>query len=379
MLEIEGELEASVFESYRTHALKHLNETMKLDGFRPGHIPESVLVQKVGEVAILEEMANEALGKAYQEIVREHKLEVIGRPKVNITKIARNNPLGFKIETAILPKITLPDYKKIAGETKKELTKDKLEVSEKEVLATLEDIRKSRAKKRDQAKTVSDTISPLEEPGASGSLASDPELEARLPSQEPSNQNTATPGKASPSTKSPEEELPALDDDFARSLGKFEHLADLKEKLHANILMEKELERGRALRNAIVERIVQEVAVVPPKLLLDRELARMFEELKQSLAESGLTYEAYLAGVKKTEDDIRKEWAEVAKKRVLSQLVLRAIGSTEAITVPPEAVQQEVEKLITMYPAASRDAAELYIEEQLTIEHILQKLENFWM
>jgi len=101
-VEIEGELEVSVFESYFAKALKKIGETLKLDGFRKGKIPESVLLSKVPEIHVLEEMAEMALGEHYPKIIENEKIDAISRPEISITKLARNNPLGFKIKTAVL-------------------------------------------------------------------------------------------------------------------------------------------------------------------------------------------------------------------------------------------------------------------------------------
>ena len=98
--------------------------------------------------------------------------------------------------------------------------------------------------------------------------------------------------------------------------------------------------------------------------------------MKQQVAEAGLEFDAYLKGVKKAEADIRTEWKEGAHKRVLGQLVLRAIGVAEHVEVPKDILTEEVNKLVANYPDASREAAELYVHEQLMIEYILQKLEN---
>ena len=113
-IEIEGELEADIFENYFTKALKRLGENLKIDGFRKGKIPENILLSKIPEITILEEMAQIALNEHYPKILEEEKIDAIGRPEISITKLARKNPLGFKIKTAVLPKIKLPDYKGIA-------------------------------------------------------------------------------------------------------------------------------------------------------------------------------------------------------------------------------------------------------------------------
>ena len=55
-----------------------------------------------------------ALSEYYPKILEENKIDAISRPEISITKLARKNPLGFKIKTATMPEMKLPDYKQIA-------------------------------------------------------------------------------------------------------------------------------------------------------------------------------------------------------------------------------------------------------------------------
>jgi len=142
--EIIGEISAEDFEQAYKKALAGLNQKSSVPGFRPGHIPETVLTEKAGEAAILEEAAEIVLEESYPKILRENKIEAIGQPEITITKIARKNPLGFKIKTAVLPEITLPDYKKIAGEAM--TAKEEVKVEEKEIDDALEFLKKSQKK-----------------------------------------------------------------------------------------------------------------------------------------------------------------------------------------------------------------------------------------
>jgi len=125
-VEIEGELGEEIFETYFAPALKKLGGGLEIPGFRKGKAPENILLTNLSEMKILEEMATLALGDAYPKILEENKVEAIGRPEIAITKLARNNPLGFKIKTAVLPPVVLPDYKKIAKRVRGEIPeKDK--------------------------------------------------------------------------------------------------------------------------------------------------------------------------------------------------------------------------------------------------------------
>ena len=84
MIEIEGEIEASIFESYFTKALKHLGEHVELDGFRKGKAPESVLVSKIPEIKILEEMAEHALEEFYPKMLVEEKIDAMLQAKKSL-------------------------------------------------------------------------------------------------------------------------------------------------------------------------------------------------------------------------------------------------------------------------------------------------------
>jgi len=125
-VEIIGEISAEIFMSGRSNAIKEFSEKVEMDGFRKGKIPEDILIKNIGIVAVLEKMAVIALEKEYPKIISEHKVRAIGRPEITLTKLAENNPLGFKVTTSVLPEITLPDYKGIA----KKITAKKEEVSE---------------------------------------------------------------------------------------------------------------------------------------------------------------------------------------------------------------------------------------------------------
>jgi FKBP-type peptidyl-prolyl cis-trans isomerase (trigger factor) len=113
-MEIVGEISADIFESFRNKAVEETGKDMKIDGFRDGKAPENVILKNAGEEAILHKMALLALQRQYPKIIMEHKIRAIGRPEITITKMARNNPLGFKVRLFVMPEIKLPDYKEIA-------------------------------------------------------------------------------------------------------------------------------------------------------------------------------------------------------------------------------------------------------------------------
>ena len=144
-IEISGELDSGAFEKYRPAAMRKLGENLELPGFRKGHVPPNILLEKLGPMKILEEMTELALRELYPKIIAENKIEAIDRPRITITKIADNNPLGFKITQTVLPEIKLPDYRKIAGEINK-----KLDAEEKPIEGTEEEVQEKKLRVKDK-------------------------------------------------------------------------------------------------------------------------------------------------------------------------------------------------------------------------------------
>src|SRR6187551_1612714 len=119
-VEILGVMAAEDFASFEKEAIAEIGKDVEFPGFRKGHVPENVLLKNIPEIKILEEMAERAIMKVYPEILEKEKIDAIGRPEIMLTKLAKGNPLEFKILTTVLPEVTLPDYKKIAQSEPKE-------------------------------------------------------------------------------------------------------------------------------------------------------------------------------------------------------------------------------------------------------------------
>ena len=140
-----GEISLPFLVLCRTEAVKNLTEKAEVPGFRKGKIPENILVREVGEMKILEEVAEVALSRLYSDIMAEAKLSPIGQPNVSITKLALGVALEFKIQVPLEPEFELPDYKTIVERINKKET-EKAEVTEKEIKDLLDELEKRNIK-----------------------------------------------------------------------------------------------------------------------------------------------------------------------------------------------------------------------------------------
>lgn len=343
-IKIEGEIPYALLLTYRSAALKALGKDVAIDGFRKGHIPEEVLVKRIGEMTLLTEMAERALAAVYPEVIREHTLDVIGHPQISLTKLAPENPLGFSATVAVLPAVTLPDYKKIARDTKK----DASDVTDADVTKATEDmLRQKQAYERMQKKAVA-----KKDAGEDGvSPASD-------------EQDTE------------DEPLPELTDEYVKTLGSFTSVDEFKSKLREHLEIEKKQEVIGKHRAAITDTIVAESTIDLPQILIDSEIDQMFGQMKQDLTRANLSMDDYLGHIKKTKDELRTEWLPAAEKRAKLQLALNEIAKKESITVPDEQVEKEATTLLAQYKDADPMRVRLYIRSMLTNDATMRMLEE---
>ena len=329
--ELEVEIAHETLAKHRTASLKKIGATVSIPGFRVGHVPENILIQKVGEPAILEEAAYTAIDEVLPGILGDIKQKVIGEPRISITKLALGNPLAFKMTLSVVPEVTLPDYKKIAGaETAKK--PEEISVSDKELDDFISNIQKSYAKN-------------------AGGNAPD------------------APGKTS-------EVLPALTDDFVKKLGDFKNVEDFKTKVKENLAQEKIHKVHEKKRLTIAEAILGKTEVVVPKALIESELAKMLARFHDDVTRMGVKLEDYLKQVKKTEEDLRKDWRPDAEKHAKLQLVLSAIAEKEKIEASKDAVDHDVKHLLEQYKDVDPKRAEAYVTMMLVNEKVFEFLES---
>ncbi|MFA6397451.1 MAG: trigger factor [Candidatus Paceibacterota bacterium] len=357
-VEIIGEISAEDFKKYEEKAFEKLGENIEVDGFRKGKVPRNILEGKIPEMSILEEMAEMALAENYPKIIIDNKIDAISRPEISITKIAKGEALGFKIKTAVMPEVKLTDYKKIASAENKD--KIKVEVTDEEFEKTILEIRKMRAPKFEGQEE-------------------EHKCENENCEHKPAEIKAKSDAVGSPDSSKEEfreEDLPTLDDDFVKTLGKFENVEDFKNKLKENIQKEKEVTEKQKKRLKIVEKIIEESVIELPRILIDVELDKMMHQMKGDILAMGLPFEDYLKHLQKTEDDIKKDWEKEAEKRAKLQLIINKIPLDEKIEAEKDAVQKELDVILEQYKDADPERARIYVESVLTNEKVFQFLEN---
>ncbi len=324
--EITAEIENDALETYKEKALKKIREATELPGFRKGQVPMQMIKEKVGELGLIEEAGELAINDAVLGIITETKTNFLGRPEVAITKIAPGSPLEFKVKLMTMPEAQLADYKKIAKKINSAPEKID-EVTEKQLEETINEIRTMYARQ----------------------------------TAEKSEENPA---------------LPELTDELVKKLGAFKDVADFKEKLKINIAEEKKIKAKNKRVLEIIDTIINDSKIEMPKALIENELDKMESQFKGDIANMGLQPDEYLKHIKKSWDDLRKEWIPDAEKRAQMQIILQKISLEEKLEPKKEDIEKEVKHLLEHYKDASEERARAYVEMQLSNEMVVKFLEE---
>ncbi len=362
-VKITGEIPESELEKERARATAKFGREMKIDGFRPGHVPDKVVVERVGEMAILTEMSERALSRIYPEILKTHGVDAIGYPKIEITKIAPNNPLGFTATIAIMPELTLPKYLEIAKQANSDKASN--EVTEEEIDTQIKNILRQ--------KVAYERLQNKAQPQGSHDHVHDENCDhddvPTLP----------TPETGEDSETEPDVPLPELTDELVKTIGQpgqFETVTDFKAKLKEHLTIEKEQEVTASHRAKITDLIVEETKVELPAVLIEAELSQMFSQMNEDLTRANLRMDDYLKHIKKTKEDLEKEWTPAAEKRAKLQLILNEIAKQDSITPDVDLVEKQVAEILKQYADADPERVRVYVSTILQNEAVMKKLEE---
>lgn len=377
-VELTIELAPDELRSFLSEAVADISREINIPGFRPGKAPYDVVKSRVGEMKIYQEAAEKAVAKTYPRAVVEHKLVTIGSPKISLEKLAPGNPLVYRAAVALLPQVILGDYKKV------KIDKKAVKVESKEVDETLANLQKMFGKEKRVQRPVKkgdkveidmstyvDNI-PIDGgesknhpmmigeghfiPGFEDSLIGlsedqSKEFELKFPKEYHRKELAGKPVSFKVKTRSIFEiELPPLDDSFARLVGQFEKLDDLRQQIKKNIYEDKKMKEHQRWELAVIDEVVKRSTFEEiPDIVIESELHKMLHELEHEVTEQGMKFEDYLSSIRKSREDLEKEFRPQATKRVQSALVLRAIADKENISVDDSEIKKEIDNQKVKY------------------------------
>ena len=396
-------------------AVRRLAKRVRVPGFRPGKAPRPVLERHLGPGVVLDEAVEHLVDDAYREAVLESGLFPLTNPDVEVVQAEQGKPLIFKATIQVRPDVQLGDYKHFNFRPEIDTIDDK-RVDEvigelRDQYATLAPVEDRGAKDGDYA-VIAFEGSRDGVPFEGGSSERMPLIlgqERLIPGFEANLVGLAVDGKTEFDITFPEDYpetelagqqahfavelkelrekvLPKLDDDFIASLGDFKDLPELRADIQTR-LERNAIDRARhGFADRIIDYAVANATLELPDILVDQEVEVMHDEFRASMARQGITEEAYLKAVEKTDADLHADFRPGAEKRVRTLLVLSKVADEEGATVSDAEVEAEVERGRDRYPDDQKllayfdsERGRSYIRSTLRRTRVVEGLIDEWL
>ena len=364
-------VDKKTMDSYMDKKYEEIKSTVNLKGFRPGKVPREILKKQFGK-AIFSEVLDKVLKETSSKALEDNKIEPAGQPKLDLKTYGEDKELEYVLSVTELPKV---DTKKISdikfdhyvvkidtAETDKRIkeiaknqpnfreTADNTKACENDLVvldynATVDD----KPFKGSEGKNVQLTLGKdLFLKGFDKQLVGVKKndtriVEAILPENFPEKELVNKKSKFACkiiSIKKPEEVK--IDDNFAKNLGA-KNLEDLKELISNQINDEYTNSLDRLAKNQILKELEKFKVEEIPENLIEEEI----KILSQGMSEED---------IKKS----RKNFEEVAKKRIKTGLILNEFGEQNQIKVTEPELQAEIQKQLRMMPGQEKMVMDFY-------------------
>ncbi len=367
------ELDTDELKKYIEQAKEAIAESITVEGFRKGKAPKNIVEQQVGVDAVRSEALELALEGSFAEAVKSHEWDVL---RTGDLKVEKNDAEGLKysLRVDVWPSVVVPDLTAI------QVPKKVVEVSDAEIAEALDTVVNMRATFLDKAEPslMGDRVevdfdaalngvaveggSSRNHPLVIGGKSFMPGFEEELVGLAPGETKKfslvapedyyekSLAGKAIDFTVTMRRVQsvlkPAADDAFAVSLGSFKNLQELRASLRAGITREKSAKEQQRIRLAILDEIIRVASVPAPEAMVRDELNDMIHRFGHDLQSKGMELSMYLARMKKTEEDLRKDWKPEAERQVRITQILRAVAHQKEIKVSAEELEETLNATI---------------------------------
>jgi trigger factor len=383
-------LDAKEIKDIESEVVKDLSKNLKVQGFRKGHVPESVARKNIDSDALNQEIINKAVTKAYGQAVQEKNLEVLDNPKIEVESFDEKNGLKFSATVDVMPEVKLYDYTKIKKSIKPEPATDKevQEVIDNLLLrsATYSPVTR-KAKNGDRVwidfegfdtkgqpfkggkgedyplALGSNTFIPGFEEGIVGFKAGDEtELNLSFPKTYHEKSLAGKKVKFKVKVKKVEETVkPELNEEFFKQFGPdIKTLDDFKKDIKAQMAEEKSLKAKKDLQDQIVEEIGEKSKFELPEVLVKDQQEMIIYDSEQNLKYRGTTLEESL----KQEGVNKDEWIKTyvqpeAEKRVKIGIIISEVAKKEDIKVSDKEIDQRLNLMRQQYMGNPQALAQL--------------------
>lgn len=350
----------------RERVTNSIKQRVRLPGFRPGKAPLN-LIQSRFEGEIRREVLDLLLPQAFRDQVQKEELKVVGQPDISDLKFEPGQPIRFKADFEVAPEFELGDYTGIP------VKYEEPTVTDEEVSKRLEAMRENKAEyvnldpraieNGDYVMVHLKSLEGLAEPidqdvqiqvGAEETL---PEFNEALVGANPEEVKEVAvtypqdyaqerlAGKTVRFELTPKiirrKELPELDDEFARDLGDYQNLDELREAVKKSMFHEKQFVAQQEAKEELIGRLVERHDFPVPEAWIDRQIENQVRMQLHDLAGKGVDPST----IKLDWQKVKESQREKAVRSVKASLVLEKVAEREGIHATKDEVDREVQRI----------------------------------
>jgi trigger factor len=348
--------------------LENVKKRARIPGFRPGKVPAS-LIRKQFEGEIRQQVLETLIPKYLQKQFEAEDLKVVGTPNISDVHFHPGEPLRFKAEFEVVPDIELKDYKGLS------VVYHDPEITDADVDKRLEELREARAEYVNvDPRPVEDgdyAVVALESTGGvEGPPVKNDEMVLHIGSEDTfeafsTNLRGVSPGEEREfEVTYPEDygqkrlagktvrfraqlkgirrkELPELNDEFAKDMGDYLNLDELRDAVKKSLLAQRQFEAQQEAKNKLIEKLVDMHEFPVPEAFVENQLKNRVEQQLRALAGEGVDPESVKLDWKK----VKETQGEKALREVKASMLLSRIAEREAIAATRDEVDREVDRL----------------------------------
>jgi trigger factor len=363
---VEVEVPADLVGRGLQRAARGLAKEMRMPGFRKGKAPPSLVIQRLGFGAVLQDAIRESLPEWYEQGLLGSGVSPVGDPSIEIVSApeAEGEPLEFKFEIGVRPPAKLGEYKGLeVGKAEAEATDEivdreveriregftKLEPVERAaadgdvLLVDFEGLRDGKAFEGGKANDYllelggGQLIEGFEEQLSGAEAGEQRKVEVTFPEDYQAEELAGEDAIFKVEVKEVREKvLPELDDDFASEASEFETLEELRADIAKRVSEAVDERAEQDFRVAAVDAAVDAATVVMPDALVQARAEERWDRVERQLAARGMDPGAYLQIQGKTREELLEESKPDAERELKREAVLAAIAEAEAIEVSEE-------------------------------------------
>jgi len=373
----EGALEPAINAAYR----KWSNQ-MSVPGFRKGKVPRRIIDTRVGVEIVRDDALRDALPDLYRRAMAAEDLEAITSPEIDVVAYEPGSPLVFEATVDVRPEVKVPDLESISVQAPStEVTESDLDeqlerlrdrFSEVETIGrearrgdfVLIDLKGYRGDELIDAAGAPDLL--YEVGSHEGPPRLDGELEGTRPGAILRFTDTMPEGAGELAGQDlsftvlvkevKTKRLPPLDDDFAKTVGEFDSLDELKDDLRTRLAGVKVSLVEEEIRSLVLDELVRASDLDPPQKLIEQEFEHRLGHLEDDLKRAGLSLAAYAREAQLTELEVRRDIRSGAASSVKAELLLEQVARDQEIEVTEEDLGRE---LVLAAARTQRDPSEL--------------------